>query len=378
MISRKFLFRLVITIFSLTSPWTTNLAQGLSSQPSSISFVSGGIDLEAQNLPDFLHPYHEKSLEMTNAALDDPTLLCTRAVSYGPMEQQLLDVWAPSSGDKGDRAIVVFIHGGGWDWGYREYVGFCAKNVCNDNNAIMVAPSYALGKGTSKAWPQSRDDIVEVLRWITDESNDLIQSNGGNPTKIILAGHSAGGHLAACVGLDAELLSNAGIDPSIIKALFLISCPLGIREEDFFGALAKRRWLWRTVGGPLARFIYKRVNLKFLRPMVGSLRESDNGQAVATKASIRNDAEDASPLGWLVDLTNGDSSMSFSLVHYSYAKEKDFFICPPHASSLANILGESNVQVLEMPVVGHFESHFSLADPTCEWHEAFRKTMASL
>ncbi len=337
--------------------------------------------MEAQDLPEFLYPYHEKSIEMTDEAFDDPALVCTRAVSYGPMEQQLLDVWAPSGGEegeKGDRVIVVFIHGGGWDWGYREYVGFCAKNVCNDNNAVMVAPSYAIGKGKSKAWPQSRDDIVEVLRWITSESNDLIRSNGGNPTKIVLAGHSAGGHLAACVGLDAELLSNAGIDPSIIKALFLISCPLGIREEDFFGALAKRKWIWRTIGGPLARFIYKRVNLKFLRPMVGSLRESDNGEAVATKESIRNDAEDASPLGWLVDRTKSDSSLSFPLVHYSYAKEKDFFICPPHASSLANVLGEGSVQVLEMPVVGHFESHFSLADPTCEWHDAFRKTIASL
>ncbi len=318
---------------------------------------------------------------MTDEAFVDPTLLCTRSVSYGPMEQQKLDVWAPSSGEQGskeNRTIVVFIHGGGWDWGYREYVGFCAKNVCNDNNAIMVAPSYALGKGKSKAWPQSRDDIVEVLRWITDESNDLIQSNGGNPSKIVLAGHSAGGHLAACVGLDAELLLNADIDPSIIKALFLISSPLGIREEDFFGALAKRRWLWKTIGGSLARFIYKRVNLKFLRPVVGSLRVTDDEKVAATKESIRRDAEDASPLGWLAERSDGDSSITFPLVHYSYAKEKDFFICPPHASSLANILGEGRVQVLEMPVAGHFESHFSLANSTCEWHDAFRKTMTSL
>jgi len=217
------------------------LVHGLSTQPSNLSFVSGGAEMEAQDLPEFLHPYHAKSIEMTDAAFADPSLVCTRAVSYGPMEQQLLDVWAPSSGDEKDRTVVVFIHGGGWDWGYREYVGFCAQNVCNETNSIMVAPSYTLGKGKSKAWPQSRDDIVEVLKWITSESNDLIRFNGGNPTKIVLAGHSAGGHLAACVGLDQELLSSAGIDPSIIKALFLISCPLGIREEDFFWCAGKAK-----------------------------------------------------------------------------------------------------------------------------------------
>ena len=107
--------------------------------------------------------------------------------------------------------------------------------------------------------------------------------------------------------------------------------------------------------GFLARFIYKRVNLKFLRPVVGSLRATDNEEGHSNKRV------NTSPL-----------------VHYSYAKEKDFFICPPHASSLANILGEGSVQVLEMFVVGHFESHFSLANSTCEWHDVFRKTMSSL
>ena len=96
-----------------------------------------------------------------------------------------------------------------------------------------------------------------------------------------------------------------------------------------------------------------------------------------TKETIRRDAEDASPLGWLSERMKENSSSS-PLVHYSYAAEKDFFICRPHVKSLTNILGEENVQVLEIPVLGHFESHFSLADPTCEWHDAFRKTVSSL
>ena len=390
MITSIFVFQLVITLFSLASPWTALLAHGLSDQPSNLSFVSCGTELEPQDMPEGLYPYHSKSLKMTDAAFADPSLVCTRAVLYGPMEHQLLDVWAPSNRDQStsledgeDAAIVVFIHGGGWDYGYREYVGFCAKTLCNDSNSIMVAPSYAIGKGKTKAWPQSRDDIVEVLRWITNEQNDLIRSSGGNPRKIVLAGHSAGGHLAACVGLDAELLSSAGIDPSVIKALFLISCPLGIREEDFFGKLAKRRWLWKTVGGPIARFIYKRGVLKALRPVVGSYRASGIDEVVATKESIRRDAEDASPLGWLpkrLALREKDDSSpkSSPLVHISYASEKDFFICGPHANSLINILGKETVDVLEIPVVGHLESHFALADPTCEWHDAFRKTLSSL
>eukprot|EP00531_Pseudo-nitzschia_arenysensis_P002255 CAMPEP_0116115924 /NCGR_PEP_ID=MMETSP0329-20121206/763_1 /TAXON_ID=697910 /ORGANISM="Pseudo-nitzschia arenysensis, Strain B593" /LENGTH=308 /DNA_ID=CAMNT_0003609383 /DNA_START=254 /DNA_END=1177 /DNA_ORIENTATION=- len=308
---------------------------------------------------------------MTDSAFKDPSLDCTRAVSYGPMEHQLLDVWAPSkSSAKGERVIVIFIHGGGWEWGYREYVGFCSKILCNDSNAIMVAPTYTLGKGKAKAWPQSRDDIVEVVKWITDEKNDLIKSSGGDPTKIILAGHSAGGHLASVVGLDAELLSSNGVDPSVIKALFLLSCPLGVRAEDLFGKLAKRRWIWKTVGGPIARFLYKRVVPKILRPVLGTPRPEIAGEVPATKESIRRDAEDASPLSWPLERLNSSPS-----VYYSYAGKEDFFVCAPHANSLANILGKDRVQILEMPVVGHLESHFALADPACEWHDAFRKTV---
>lgn len=111
--------------------------------------------------------------------------------------------------------------------------------------------------------------------------------------------------------------------------------------------------------------------------MVGSLKANDHDELKATKKTIRRDAEDASPLGWLSERMK-ENSASSPFVHYSYAAEKDFFICRPHVKSLTNILGEENVQVLEIPVLGHFESHFSLADPTCEWHDAFRKTVSSL
>eukprot|EP00554_Chaetoceros_debilis_P015731 CAMPEP_0194114278 /NCGR_PEP_ID=MMETSP0150-20130528/19621_1 /TAXON_ID=122233 /ORGANISM="Chaetoceros debilis, Strain MM31A-1" /LENGTH=148 /DNA_ID=CAMNT_0038804427 /DNA_START=24 /DNA_END=473 /DNA_ORIENTATION=+ len=66
-------------------------------------------------------------------------------------------------------------------------------------------------------------------------------------------------------------------------------------------------------------------------------------------------------------------------VHYSYATKKDFPICRPHSKSLADILGTENVEILEMAgVEGHFDSHFALADPTSEWHDALTKTLSSI
>jgi len=374
------------------------LADPVTAQPSAVglTFEVGGAELRPQDLPDFLHPYHTKSLELTESTLSNRALTCARAVRYGPEEHQLLDVWsasspgddeAPTSAGRGAARpavpVVVFLHGGGWDWGYREWVGFCARNVCRDGRAVMVAPSYAIGRGAAQAWPASRDDVTDVLRWVSDADNDgetTVASRGGDPSKIILAGHSAGGHLAACVGLDRELLEGAGLDPDVVRALFLISCPLGIRAEDFFSSLSKRKWLWKVVG-PAAKFLYKRAFLKFLKPVVGS---AGKGEGQTTRASVRRAAEDASPLFRLAVLrekdkrNGGRQQLSYPFVHYSYAAEKDFPICRPHAQSLSDVLGEDNVEVLEMPVEGHFESHFSLDDPSNEWHDALQKTLSSM
>jgi len=367
------LFLVLVAIFATTA---NGLAIG--EGYGSVTFRSGGVELEKQDLPDFLLPYHSRSLELTESAFDDPSLICTRAVQYGSKEHQLLDVWASSEEETGEKArpVVVFIHGGGWDWGYREWVGFCSQNVCRDGQAIMVAPSYSLGIGKNCAWPNSRDDIVEVLRWIaSQDENGPIAKAGGDPSKIILAGHSAGGHLAACVGLNEKLLTEEGIDPKIIQALFLVSCPLGVCAEDFFPALSKNKWRW-WVFGPFARALYKRSLLKFLRPVVGSHKDGES-----TKETIRRFAEDASPLFWLDQL----KAHPVPFVHYSYATKKDFPICRQHSKSLVKILDDgdegsnsNNIEILEMlEVEGHFDSHFSLADSTSEWHDALTKIISS-
>jgi len=295
-----------------------------------------------------------------------------------------VDVWttasSPSPNDSKKKPIVVFLHGGAWDWGYREYVGFCAKNICGDDGdgqAIMLAPTYRIGKGHEQMWPRSRDDIVELLQWVASSSNknDDGLLDHADPTKIILAGHSAGGHLAACIGLDPLHLRSHGVDPNIIKGLFLVSCPLGICAQDFFVPWSKRRWTWFVLG-PVARLIYRRAFLKVLRPVVGS-RESSSLE------SINQIAEDASPLFRVASSTYVEEEDFLSqmppLVHFSFATKKDFPICRPQAESLKGALhGRAQVEILEMPVDGHFESHFALNDASCEWNLALRKHLSSL
>merc|ERR1719253_1701465 len=252
--------------FIPTTP-TKRKSQTLSSQEETLPdlpFKCGDLNLEPQNLPDFLHPYHTKSLELTNSVFKDIALTCNRSIPYGSKPHQKLDVWSKTRSKTIKKPIVVFLHGGGWDYGYREWVGFCARNICRQGT-IMIAPSYKIGKGSGeKVWHQARDDILSVLDWITKHADEY----GGDSSKIILAGHSAGGHLAAAVGLNQELLESKEIDPQSIKALFLISSPLGVRPDDLFMNFHKRLW-WKVLRRPI-NFLFHRIKPSFLEPIIGT------------------------------------------------------------------------------------------------------------
>ena len=315
--------------------------------------------LKPQSLPSFLVPYNEKALALTDAAIEHDSLSVSRGVSYGPASHQTLDVWAPVAPTTASLPIVVGIHGGGWEFGYPEWAGFGALTVCA-TPALYVTPAYALGLGERQAWPESRDDLLAALRWVVEHAKEY----GGDPARIILTGHSAGAHLAACLGLDPPLLRSAGVAPSAIKALFLVSGPVGLRAQDF----APAHWLWRFwVGRPLIWWLYRKGVSPNLRAVVGSPPEPTAVLA-------------ASPLARLAEQ---DPAELPGLVHITYGGKRDFPFCKPQARRLRaelERLGRSatsapRVEVLEMSECDHFGTHWALAEPGSEWIAALQSAL---
>ena len=367
----------------------TTTAQQSPSQPLPFDFNNGSIALEPQNdIPSFLHGYHRRSMELTSQVLlqSDQQVECVRDISYGPQPWNRLDVYKRAKttqqiqnddsvnnnnndDDEKNQPVVIFLHGGGWDWGYKEWAGFLAPNVCSTNvggGALLVTPSYAIGKGQDTVWPAARDDILAVLEWVQEH----IAEYGGNPHHIVLAGHSAGGHLAACVGfLRADSNNQNHTALKAIRALFLISAPLGLRARDFLPQL----WKFPPLR-PVASLLYRISIVKFLRPLVG------DGKASSVKRT--QIAAQASPLAMLEDLAtadksgNGDVASQLHTVHYMYTAKGDFPICKAHLARLRTLLGENRVQGLVLPVETHFDTHYSLADPNCEWYIALREALS--
>jgi arylformamidase len=104
-----------------------------------------------------------------------------RVTTYGPGRRNTIDLFA---GD-GQGPIVVFIHGGYWQALDGTSFSHCARGL-NAHRIDVAIPSYDLCPHVSVA------TIIEEMRAAARELARL-----GRP--LVISGHSAGGHLAACL-----------------------------------------------------------------------------------------------------------------------------------------------------------------------------------
>lgn len=104
-----------------------------------------------------------------------------REIAYGDGERHKLDLFAA-----GDGPLVVYIHGGYWQAVDKSFHSVHARGL-NELGVSVAVPSYDL-------CPNVRiGDIVEQVR----AACALLHRETGAP--IIVSGHSAGGHLSACL-----------------------------------------------------------------------------------------------------------------------------------------------------------------------------------
>ncbi len=106
---------------------------------------------------------------------------------YGPGQRETLDLFVP---DAGAAPVLVFIHGGYWRSLHSSDYAFVAPPFVRAG-ACVVLPNYELCPAVSV--PEVTLQMVKALAWV----HRNIARHGGDPTRVTVAGHSAGGHLAA-------------------------------------------------------------------------------------------------------------------------------------------------------------------------------------
>lgn len=140
-------------------------------------------------------------------------------IDYGADPRQKLDVWTPRAPGKSPLPVVVFFYGGGWVDGSRGDYGFAGAAFAS-KGFIAVLPDYRLVP--QARFPTFVEDGALAVKWARDHAARY----GGDPNRITLAGHSAGGYIAAMLALDPHFLRDAKVDPKSIRAAALLSAPL--------------------------------------------------------------------------------------------------------------------------------------------------------
>ena len=110
-------------------------------------------------------------------------------IAYGAGVGEVLDVFPASKQNKGLAPVLLFIHGGYWRALDKADHSFVAPSF-NADGAMVVVPNYALCPAVTVEHIVLQ--MARAVAWVWRHAARF----GGDPTRIAIAGHSAGGHLA--------------------------------------------------------------------------------------------------------------------------------------------------------------------------------------
>ncbi len=128
-----------------------------------------------------------------------------RAIAYGPSARQIIDFFPGN----GNGPIVVFIHGGYWQALDGSSFSHLACGL-NAHGVGVAISSYDLCPNVTI------DAIIGQMRTATRELARLGQ-------RLVISGHSAGGHLAACMLATDWKAFDASLPPDLVIAAYAIS-----------------------------------------------------------------------------------------------------------------------------------------------------------
>lgn len=147
-----------------------------------------------------------------------------RDLVYGSDPRQQLDLYVPT-GRPANRAVVVFVHGGGWDSGDKGQYLFVGE-AFTSLGYITAIPNYRLHPQV-----QFPDFVDDVARAVAALDRLLPARTCASPIEVIITGHSAGAHMAAMLATDPVYLARNGADVDL-RAFIGIAGPYDLPLDD--------------------------------------------------------------------------------------------------------------------------------------------------
>ncbi len=162
-----------------------------------------------------------------------------RNIAYGDAPAQRLDVYQPPSGH--DAPIIVMVHGGAWIFGDKSSRGVVEPKASHWKQAgyVFVSVDYRM---VPQADPvQQAEDVATALAYVQQHAREW----GGDPSRVVLMGHSAGAHLVALLSAEPSMakahgaqrwLGTVSLDSGAIDVPGLMALPHPRFYDKVFGS----------------------------------------------------------------------------------------------------------------------------------------------
>ena len=142
--------------------------------------------------------------------------------------------------------VVIWFHGGGWVVGTIESHDPVCRALANRTPCVVVSVDYRLAP--ESPFPAAIDDSWFATQWVAEEALKL----GADASRIVVAGDSAGGNLAAAVALRAR---DAGLELALHALVYPVT-HFDLDSESYLRLAsglnltrAKMEWYWRQYLG---------------------------------------------------------------------------------------------------------------------------------
>lgn len=146
-----------------------------------------------------------------------------QADTVSNIAKQKLNIFTPHR-PKAPKDVFIFIHGGSWNSGNKSLYNFLGSRMAR-KGIVTVIIDYPLSPQAN--YNQMAKACALALKW----AGSNIATYGGNPDKLFVSGHSAGGGLAALIAVRSQYFDSIGI-ASPIKGVVLIDAA-GLDMYDY-------------------------------------------------------------------------------------------------------------------------------------------------
>ena len=150
-----------------------------------------------------------------------------RDVAYGAFPRQRLDIYRPLTPTDPAQPVLVFFYGGSWTSGERGQYRFIGQSFASAGYITVIA-DYRL-------YPEARfpDFVEDAAAAVAKVAQDIPGAAG----HIVVAGHSAGAHIAAMLACDDRYLAAAGVGRQVLAGFIGAAGPYDFTPDGTFAEI---------------------------------------------------------------------------------------------------------------------------------------------